>query len=177
MIAIKEKLLALYTKRLVKTNQTIRFNVGYEQAQLIGLLYTHESSQKNKAILQFVKKVAATGKQVHTLCYIPTKSDVYDGGFPAFTQRDISLFIESKNKQVRDFLNTPFDYLYYLDLAHHPVVDYLLAKCNAKCRVGKFDVMKADLFEVMIKLETQANSYELNRWIEIILHYTQLLKA
>lgn len=177
MLTIKKKLLALYTKRRVRASQVARLNVGYEQAQLMGLLYTYDNAQKHKAVLQFVDQIKLTGKKLHTLCYVANPREIYRGGFPAFTQRAIGLFGKFSDKQVIDFLYTPFDYLYHVDLVSNPILDYLLATCRAKCRVGKFDPIRASLFEMMIKFSSKEDSHQLDGLMEQMLHYTQLLQA
>jgi len=177
MYSIKERLLAFYTQRLVSANQVARLNVGYKQAQVLGLLYTYEDTQKHQAVLRFVDQIKATGKKLYTLCYVATKDMVYDGAFPAFTQQGISLLGRFKDEQVVDFLNIPFDYLYHVDLWGNPILDYLLAKCKAKCRVGSFDTTRAGLFELMIKVNCQTGNHNLDELTAQMLHYTQLLQA
>lgn len=177
MVPIKEKLLSLYVKRLAKADRVIRLSVGYKQAQLLGLLYTYEDAQKDAAILRFIDQIKATGRKLHTLCYITAKDKLYGGSYRSFTQHDISIFGKFMNKQVADFLSTPFDYLYHVDLVSNPMLDYVLAKCSAKCRVGKFDATRASLFEIMVKLESKSDSYTLDGLVGKMLYYTQLLEV
>ncbi|MEM7055660.1 MAG: hypothetical protein AAF392_02140 [Bacteroidota bacterium] len=177
MVPIKEKLLSLYFKKLAKADQVVRLSVGYKKAQLLGLLYTYEDAQKDEAVLRFIDQVKATGKKLHILCYITTKDAVYSGSFPSFTQHDINIFGKFVNGPVADFLRTPFDYLYHVDLVSNPMLDYALAKCRAKCRVGKFDATRASLFEIMVKLESKSDSYALDGLAGKMLYYTQLLEV
>ena len=67
--------------------------------------------------------------------------------------------------------------MYHVDLVSNPILDYVLAKCRAKCRVGSFDATRASLFEMMVKLESKADSHELDGLAGKMLYYTQLLET
>jgi hypothetical protein len=179
MLQIKEKLLALYTRKLIKFNKIARLNVGYKQAKVIGLLYTQESDQKKAVIVQFIEQLRNTGKQVQVLHYIPlipAKNQELDTSFPTFSDRDINYLGKCISGQLVSFIDTPFDYLYHIDLISNPILDYLLTKCKAKCRVGNFNINRAHLFEIMVKFEPKPDTYALHSLAKEMLYYTQLLE-
>jgi hypothetical protein len=91
--------------------------------------------------------------------------------------RDLRLWGAITHPQARDFVNTPFDYLYQVDLQGHPMVDYLLAKSQAKCRVGYYDTSRTGLFEMMVKFDKRTTGNDLDSLIAQMVHYTQLLKV
>jgi hypothetical protein len=179
MLQIKEKLLALYTRRFIKSNKTARLNVGYKQAKVIGLLYTQEDDQKKAVMLNFIEQLRNTGKNIEVLQYIPqisAKNQALDTNFPSFSNRDVNYLGKCLNGQLASFIDTPFDYLYHIDLASNPILDYLLVKCKAKCRVGNFDINRAHLFEIMVKFEPKTDIYALHSLAKEMLYYTQLLE-
>lgn len=175
MRLIKEKLLGLYTKNVLKAHKIPRRNVGFKQAKLIGLLYTQEDLQKKELIQQFIDQLQATGKTVAVLPYVATKNQAFDEGFPGFTQHAINYWGQLLDGQLADFVNTAFDYLYHLDFTSDPILDYLLAKSLAKCRVGNFDLSRANLFEIMVKCEHMEDKHALEHLTDQMIYYTQLL--
>jgi hypothetical protein len=180
MLSIKERLLSFYTQRLIKSNKTRRLNVGYQKAQLIGVLYTQTDAQKETIIHQFIERIKKSGKQVQTLVYLPeasSKIQVENHFFSFFTKQEISYLGRWASGPLATFVHTSFDYLYHVDLVSNPILEYVLAKCQAKCRVGHFDIHRASLFEIMIKFDTKPETPALQSLTEDMLHYTQLLKV
>ena len=177
MSRIKVKLLAHYTKRLIKTCRVTRSNVGFKQAQTIGILYSIDSPKKQEAVHWLTTQLNQLGKQVTGLCYVPPSMQVTNVTIPTITYRDIQLWGAITHPEAKTFVNTPFDYLYHVDWDGHPVLDYLLAQSKAKCRVGHYAAARTGLFEMMVSLAKQPDSSELTDLTTQMLHYTQLLKA
>ena len=177
MSRIKEKLLSLYTKHLIKARRAERTNVGFQQAQRIGILYSRGSTKKQEAVNRLATQLRQLGKQVTKLCYATTPTPVNNLADPTITPRDIQLFGRIIYPQAKSFVNTPFDYLYQVDLEGQPVLDYLLAKSQAKCRVGHYTAARAALFEIMVSFEQQPGSSAIDALTAQMLHYTQLLAA
>ena len=177
MPRIKEKLLSFYTKRLSKTRRIERTNVGFRQAQSIGILYTGDSAKKQQIVQRLVSQLQQLGKQVTILCCAKASKAIEKTNVPTITYQDIQLLGKIIHPQARAFVNTPFDYLYQIDVEGHPVLDYLLAKSQARCRVGYYTAARAGLFEMMVMPQSTSASSKLEDLIAQMLHYTQLLKA
>ena len=111
------------------------------------------------------------------LCYSTALPQTTDLTFPVITYRDIQLWGTITHPQAQDFLNTSFDYLFQVDLVGHPVLDYLLARSHAKCRIGYYDTLRTSLFEMMITLNKETNSGGIYALTAQMIHYTQLLKT
>ncbi|MCG8340455.1 MAG: hypothetical protein MI674_04270 [Cytophagales bacterium] len=173
MLKIKKKLFPFYVKRLIKNNRPERVSVGFEKATTVGMLYTYKNKDQHHAILQFSRKLKAMGKKMRVFCYIEEDNTDYDYHFSSFKHHDIHLFGKIKDSQLNEFVNTSFDYLYFIDLTPSPILDYLLAKSKAKCRVGKFMPERAALFEIMVSLNEKDDIHNL---MKQMLHYTALLK-
>jgi hypothetical protein len=177
MLYIKEKILSLYTKKLAKTRRVARINVGFQQAQNMGILYSAESPQKHEAIHHFAAQLNKLGKKVAGLCYAIAPLQATHLDFPTITHHDLRLWGAISHPQALDFVNTPFDYLYQVDLEGHPMLDYLLAKSQAKCRVGYYDTSRTGLFEMMVKFDKKTNGNDIDGLIAQMVHYTQLLRV
>ncbi len=177
MSRIKAKLLALYTQRLTKARRVTRANVGFEQAQTIGILYSGNSPKKQETVHQLSTQLKQQGKRVMTLCYLTNPQQMTNSAAPTITLRDIQFWGKITYAKAKTFVDTPFDYLYHVDWDGHPALDYLLAKSKAKCRVGHYAAARAGLFEMMVSLAKQPDSCELTDLTTQMLHYTQLLKT
>jgi hypothetical protein len=178
MQLIKEKLLSFYINRLLKSSKRARWNVGYQQAKTIGILYTREDPQKEIYILQFIDLLAKTGKKIQALEYIPAnlaQQETMHKKIPSFVEHEISFLGKSKNEELTKFMDTCFDYLYHIDLTSNILLDYLLVKCQAKCRIGSFNINRATCFEVMVSFEAKPDTPALKSLTKHLLYYTQLL--
>lgn len=176
MWRIQEKLLSLYTRKLIKTRCVVRASVGFQKAQKIGILYSADTLQKHNAVCQLATQLKKMGKQVSGLCYVTAPIQATNIAFTTITHRDIQLWGTITHPQARAFIHTPFDYLYQVDLTAHPVLDYLLARSQAKCRVGYYDTVRTNLFEMMVSFDKQPDSHEINDLTAQMLYYTQLLR-
>lgn len=177
MSHIKEKILALYTKGLIKAGRAVRTSVGFQQAQNMGILYNANNPQKHEAARCLASQLNKMGKQVAGLCYATAPIQSTNPAFPTITHHDLRLWGTITNPQARAFINTPFDYLFQIDLVGDPVVDYLLAKSQAKCRVGYYDTVRTSLFEMMVTFDKRPDSNEINALTAQMVHYAQLLEA
>lgn len=174
---IKEKILWLYTKRLIKTRRATRMHVGFRQAQHIGILYSAGNPQKQQVVRQLAKQLQKMGKQVTGLCYatIPMQQTAND--FPTVTQHDLHYWGTITHPQAQAFVNTPFDYLFQVDLMGHPILNYLLAKSQAQCRIGYYDPTRTNLFEIMVMFERKDDKEVMTALVEQMIHYAQLIKV
>ena len=177
MLKLKEKILLFFSKRLTKKNRVQRMNVGFSQATTLGILYTYENAAKQQEVVKFAKQIKKTGKKLKVLCYLLEKNTNEGDPFSTFTHQTIQIFGKIIDPTVNAFVNTPFDYLYCMDDTPPIVLDYLLAKCQAKCRIGPFNAHKTHLFDMMIKLNTPEQQRDIGYLTEQMWHYTQLLKA
>lgn len=177
MSHIKEKILSLYTKRLIKTRRVVRTSVGFQRAQNIGILYSADGPQKHEVVRHLATQFNKMGKQVAGLCYATTPIQFANLAFPTITHRDLQLWGTITHPQAQAFINTPFDYLYQVDLEGHPVLDYLLAKSQAKCRIGYYDSLRAHLFEMMVTFDKKPDGNEIGSLTAQMVYYSQLLRV
>ena len=147
---IRNTLVAYKTKNELKNNQIARQSVDYENASLLGLLYTAEDLKKHDEVKALVRKFEKDGKKVEVLSYLPKDVQNFEFRYTFFTEKDISMFGKIKSKDILDFCNKPFDYLFYFDFESDMFMRYLLAKSQAKCRVGNFEEMNRQYCDLMV---------------------------
>jgi len=138
------------TRQALKKNHSLRASLPYLQAHTIGVLFTVEDKQKHLDVKEFIHQLEQDGKKVQVLEYLPLKKENYEFRFDFFTVKDLTFWGKINSAQAQKFLETPFDYLFYLDKEANPLALYLLAASKAKCRVGRFIENDEAYFEMMI---------------------------
>lgn len=178
---IQTKFFALYIRWLTKASKKGTVDNQHNSPAGIGLLYTHDplNPAKTDAVLQAVKKLQAAGNQVQILCYLPdNKATGINTPFDTVTKREINLLGKSQNEPFNKFLKSPFAYLYHIDLVSDVVLDYVVAKCMARRKIGNYLAGREALFELMFKDLAQPEvEGSFDTLIEKMFNYTQLLKV
>jgi len=148
---IRLNLLKFRTSRLIETNKPARANVPYKNAQQIGIIFTVEDKAKHETIKNLIKKFEQDGKQSEVIEFLPEKKDNYEFKFNFFTENDLSFWGNIVSVDALKFIETPFDFLLYLDTSPNPLILHLLARSKAKCRVGRSWSEGHPYFELMIE--------------------------
>jgi hypothetical protein len=167
---MKLNFLKYKTKAYIKNNTTPRTSLPYKQAQNIGIIFSVEDRAKHDQVKDFVKRLELEGKQVKVIQYLPTNKDNYEFLYDFFTDKDLNMWGTIKSENAIRFSDTPFDYLFYLDITPNPLVLNLLARSKAKCRVGKFFPKGEPYFEFMLEVNDGTKSL-----IDTIHRYTSKL--
>ncbi|AYB33929.1 DUF6913 domain-containing protein [Chryseolinea soli] len=124
------------TDRLLKKNKAVRSTVSYKKAEKIGIIFSVEDKPKHDTVKELVRKFEQDGKQVEVLEFLPNNKDNYEFKFNFFSEKDLSLLGHITSPDAINFAEVPFDFLYYLDTTPNPLVLNILARSQAKCRVG-----------------------------------------
>jgi len=147
----KLNFLKMRTESALKKSKNHRASIPYEQAQRVGIIFSVEDKQKHEDIKEFAKLLEQDGKKVEILEYLPVNKENYEFRFDFFTIKDLSFWGQINSEHFNKFCDTPFDYLYYVDMESNPLVLHLLAKSKAHCRIGKFKEDDSPFFELMIE--------------------------
>jgi hypothetical protein len=139
------------TESALKKNKTQHVSIPFNQASNIGIVFTVEDKVKHQEIKSLIQKFEKEGKKVKVLEFLPQKKDNYDFMFDFFTIEDVSFWGSIKSEAALKFVNTQFDYLFYIDKESNPLILYLLAMSKAHCRIGKFSEDEREYFEFMIE--------------------------
>lgn len=176
---VKFVVLGIVTRFVSKRKIAPRSNVGLNKATTIGVLYSYESPAKHEAVQRFIRDLKNLDKNVSVLCYTARKDRIYPTSYLryAFGHKAITILGKVKSDRIKKFTETSFDYLFHLDLTTNPVLDCLVAKHQAKCRVGHFDPTRKNLFEVMVKVNRTTPSEDIKRLASQMLHYTGCMEG
>jgi hypothetical protein len=159
------------TNSALKKRAAIRTSIPYKHAKSVGIIFSVEDKQKHDHIKDFVRHLEQDGKKVDVLEFLPKKKENYEFLYDFFTIEDLSFWGRITSEKAIKFYNTPFDYLFYIDTDHNPLMLDVLARCRAACRVGKSDGMESDFFEFMIQDGSSVKSL-----IDNIYKYTRSLR-
>jgi hypothetical protein len=139
------------TQTALKKNKTARSSIPYKQAANMGIIFTVEDKEKHDAVKELIHHLEKDGKKVQVLEFLPEKKTNHEFKFDFFTIKDISFWGDVTAQNALKFIETPFDYLFYIDKESNPLILHLLARSKAHCRVGKFNEAESPYFEMMIE--------------------------
>lgn len=173
-LAFKFLILRIVTRFLAKNLVAPRSNVGLKKAVNIGVLYSYEEPAKHEIMQRFIRDLKNLDKKVSILCYTTAKDRVHQSSnlLYSFGHEAITALGKVESDRVKKFIDTPFDYLFHVDLNTNPIVDCIIAKNQAKCRVGHFDPIRKNLFEVMVKVSKTTPMEDVKKLSSQMLHYT-----
>lgn len=159
------------TLSALRKNKSRRASTPWHKSHIIGIIFSVEDRQKHDDVKEFVKHLEQDGKQVKVIEFLPKKKDNYEFLFDFFTIEDLSFWGKINNPKAEGFSQTAFDYLYYIDNEHNPLILNLLAESKAHCRVGKHLEENVPYFEFMIE-----NNGTTKGLIENMYKYTKQLR-
>ncbi len=159
------------TNSALTKNSSLRASIPYKQAQSVGILFSVEDKQKHDAIKEFIKQLTQDGKMVKVLEFLPNKKDNYEFMFDFFTVKDLSFWGVVNSPDADKFIETPFDYLFCVDNESNPMIQHILARSKAKCRIGRFASQDHSFFELMIEQNGSPK-----KLIESMYKYTKQLR-
>lgn len=163
--------LKMRTENALKKNKTQRASTPYKQAKRIGIVFSVEDKQKHLDIKDLISQFEQDGKTVQVLEYLPPKKDNFEFKFDFFTLNDLSFWGKLESQLTNTFVETPFDYLFYVDKEPNPLILDLLARSKAHCRIGRYNENNREYFEFMI--EQNGTSKGL---METMYNYTRQLR-
>lgn len=168
---LNKKLLAYKTRSLIKKSQTVRRSVSYAQAKNVGIIFSIDDLKKHDAIKKLIKQLEQDGKEVHTLAYLPNGHQNFEFMFDFFTSEDVTFWGNFTARQVHDFTERSFDYLFYPDEISNPLIRTILAMSNARCRIGKYDELNSQFCELMIRMQNDS----IRELVDNMYKYTKIL--
>ncbi len=139
------------TNNQLKKNKTAHASTPFTKVQSAGILFTVEDKSKHEIVKELLKRLQHEGKKVFVLAFLPEKKENFEFLFNYFTQKDISFWGQLQSEDALKFVDMPLDNLYCLDESYNPMVLNILARCKAKCRIGKYAEGHESFFELMIE--------------------------
>lgn len=170
MQMLANKLLQYRLTKLLKKNR-VHDSIGYKDAKYIGVLYSAEDLKKHDAIKKLVASLTKDGKKIEVMSFLPEDVQNFEFKFNFFTKEEISWQGKFTSRDVNSFISQQFDYLFYVDFISQPMMRYILALSQAKCRIGHYEEENRPVCELMVAPEL--TTYK--SLIDEMYKYTQIL--
>lgn len=171
-MTVNHLLLPLINRFLARKDVNPRQNVGYEQAKSMGILCSYPDKKKSAVIGELIQKLSSDNKSIHTIRLLDATTFLSADPSISFSDQQIKLLGSWTNPIVPKFFEERFDYLLHLDEEVNPLVENILLKSKALCRIGLYNERNKHLFEMMIKTADDADqSYQM---MEIYRYLKQL---
>lgn len=148
---MKLNILKYKTKSTLKSSRALRKNLPYVQGVNAGIVFTVEDKIKHDLVKELIKKLESDGKKVRVICFLPKDKENYEFLFDFFSEEDLSFWGNINSSSAASFCNTPFDFLFYLDINPNPLILNLIARSEAKCRLGTYSEENKPYFEMMFE--------------------------
>jgi len=159
--------------RALKKNSARRVTLNFKDARRIGILFLIQQEGQHQAMNRFVDVLKKEGKMMEAMTWFSqAHGSPYNFPYNFFTEKDIDATGKLKSQEVDRFIEQPFDYLYCICNQRHLVFDYILAKSQAKCRIGKHAPDSEKFFELMV---TGKDNEPEDHLMQNMLHYTQAI--
>ncbi|GEM_PF-6191297 len=159
---ISHSITGLTNNWLSRKKQPKRESIGYEQANQIGIIYSYPSKAKSSAVNELIAEFTRDNKKAVSISIVDRSGFETDKSGKVIGEHQISPFGKWKNDKVTEFCQSKFDYLLCLDEEPGPLVQNILLKSVALCRIGIHNERSSGLFEMMIKpAETNDISFKM----------------
>lgn len=168
---IKSTLINWGTKRYLKNNGTKRSSVPFSKAKKIGIIFDGKTKQDEEAINGFVKNLKQQGKEVSVFRY-DQKNNEGEKGVKTFSLSDIKWNGVIKSYGLKKLIRTEFDYLFSLNTSPILLLENVLARSQAKCRVGS---VKGSGGHCELAIHARSNN-SIKELLENMIQYTQMIK-
>jgi hypothetical protein len=162
--------------RELARHHRVKKNYSLSTAKSIGLLYYIADEDTYNTIEAFVQSLNEKQKKVRLICY--TDSKIVPHYFiPKLTQdiitvKDLNWFRKPAKGFVKEFIGEKFDLLLDLSLFDYFPLQYIAALSEASLKVGRFDEVHTDYYDLMIHTTGVTG---LDEFILQIDHYLNML--
>lgn len=169
---IKQNIGRFYLTR-DKAENVQRYTKHYEDIKTIGILY--EATRENMDIVgKYANKLRGEGKTVFMMGYYPYKELTFDVNFTMHSEyihrQNLSWNGLPKQDAGSKFKNDEFDVLLNLYTDDILPLFYISLHSKAKFRIGKFEKINVQFFDMMIDMKSKPELQELIKEIDYYIH-------
>ncbi len=149
------------TNKFLRTNYGIRSSVSYAESGHIGIIYSNDSPEMTTQVEKFHALIKGDDKKIKVLAY-ERDVQVKHLPFQSFSRKDVTFWGNYRNPSVDNFADIAFDFLICLDVNPGNIIQNLLAKSKAKCRVGICNDFESynKHFELIIQSASELNNVD-----------------
>jgi len=159
-----------HTNRSLKKNLNARSTVPFTKARKVGILFTAGGKEKFLKVKELYTVLKNEGKDVEVMTHLLKGTQNHEFLFKIFDKDGFNFMGKVIDEDLQQFIETDFDYLLHLDTEPTTFTDYILANTHSRCRVGKYDSERNELYELMLNVKDH-ESY--NQLVDQISYYTR----
>ena len=173
--------LILYVKYLIYrvvmyfTSGKRTFRPSYPRQCSIAVLASLDHKGKIPVILASLQPLCRDGYHIKLYGYSFRSEDAGlesgDAVIHIFDHKELSCFGRGRTLALKAFQTQTFDYLFHVDFCSNPLLDLLLIKNKALCRVGAFDRKRMHLLDVLVKMERKNGVDDIKRLTDQMVYY------
>ena len=173
--------LILYVKYLIYhivicfTSKKRIFQPRYPKQCSIAVLASLDHKDKIPIILESLQPLCRDGYHVELYGYGFQSEDAGlesgDAVVHVFDHKELSCFGRGHTLALKAFQTQTFDYLFHVDFCSNPLLDLLLIKNKALCRIGHFDQKRMHLLDVLVKMERKNGVDDIKRLTDQMVYY------
>ena len=157
------------TKKAQEANLEHRNSGSYETSKFIGILYHNDDQTKIDDAEKLATLIKMDGKNVKTMAY-EHRSSIKHLPHDTFSKNNFDFWGRFIGKPLQDFVTTEFDFLICLDEEPNRLIKSVLAHSQAKCRIGRYNEMNQQTFEMLFN-----NIDEGKKWVDNLYEYLKRL--
>jgi len=150
--------LSYKTKQFQKDNTSLRSSISFAEAKHIGIIFSNDEPEKVLMAEKLSSIYRKEGKQIKVIVY-DRNVQIKHLPFESFSKKDVTFWGKFLNESINQFSQISFDFLICLD--EHPgvIIQNILAKSKAKCRVGVWNNLELEnkMFELIIQTSKETN--------------------
>lgn len=156
-----------------KNPAIIRQNIGKSQPHTIAILFSVDGIGKYELLQDLLQSLKALDHKISAFGYVSNINKIgpLNSSIQLFSHHDFTYWGKVDGEVIKRLQCTSFDYLLHVDVVSNPLLDYIIAKSQAKCRVGCFTAYRKALFEVMIKIKPTTKLEDTKRLIDQMVYY------
>ena len=169
--------LPYFTNRALKNNDYHPGSQKYTNAANVLIIFTATGSDKIfHQVRRLQERFQADKKRVSFL-YLLLKEEnrpnsALDDHMVALEAKNVSLLGDISQNEVKEMLNTKFDFMINADMYPNMYSEYIMAKSKSNCKIGRFLDNKDKFYDLMIATnEVDDQEYYLDQ----VYHYIKQL--
>lgn len=148
--------------------------VNLEDATRIGILFDYYLPENEAVVFNWAEELRREGKEVELLGYVRKKETQPKEGIQTLRKSDINWAKVPVSEGARHFAHTRFDLL--ISCTNHPnaTLEFISRISLSRWRVGPFDPLKTDCYDLMVQAEPGKNiSYLITQYKHFLnqIHY------
>lgn len=173
--------LVLYIKYLICrivgyfTSRRRNFQSSHPKQCSIAVLVSLDHKGKIPIILASLQPLCRDGHHIKLYGYSFRSEDTGlesgDAVIHIFDHKELSCFGRGRTLALKALQTQTFDYLLHMDFCSNPLLDLLLIKNKALCRVGAFDRKRMHLLDVLVKIERKNGIDDIKRLTDQMVYY------